>query len=154
MNESLKFVRGGHAVGPEIEMQPILHGLGLRNGKKVDDGPSSVCRGDAHSAIGLLDDLPSKDRAPEVGHGSRVKRIHDNIGEATGHGVTIPTVPEDSGLPAGERVEGHGGGGGYVQRVDPVRHRDGDHHVGRGQSHIGEAEPLRPQEQGHADRVS
>ena len=81
--ESLELVRSGDAVGPNVEMQSILHRLGFRDGEKVDDRPSSVGRGDAHSLIGLLDDFPSKDRAPEVSHRRRIERVDDNIGEAT-----------------------------------------------------------------------
>ena len=33
--------------------------------------------------------------------------------------------------PGGEGVEGHGGGRGHVEGVDPIRHRDRDHHVDR-----------------------
>jgi hypothetical protein len=54
---------------------------------------------------------------------------------------------------AGEGVEGYGGGRGDVQRVDPFHHRDGDHHVGRCQSRIGQARPLCAEEHSHTDRV-
>jgi len=67
-----------------------------------------------------------------------------------------PTAPTP-GTPtsdAGERVEGYSGGCCYVQRVDPVRHRDGDHHVGRCQGRIRQARPLCTEEQGHTDGVT
>jgi hypothetical protein len=65
---------------------------------------------------------------------------------------TAPTPGTDTSG-AGERVEGNSGGCCYVQRVDPVRHRDGDHHVGRCQGHIRQARPLCTEEQGHTDGV-
>ena len=67
-----------------------------------------------------------------------------------------PTAPTP-GTPtseAGERVEGNGGGCCYVQRIDPVRHRDGDHHIGRCQGRIRQARPLCTEEQGHTDGVT
>jgi len=63
------------------------------------------------------------------------------------------TTPGTQPSEAGERVEGDGGGRGYVQRIDPVHDGDGHHHVGRGQGGIRQARPLGTEDQGHPDGV-
>ena len=79
-------------------------------------------------------------------------------------GRVAPTIDGPDGTPDGrlglggacrrcrsgdrQTVEGHRGGCRHVEGVDPGRHGDGDHHVGRGQGRRRQTRPLGPHEQG------
>jgi GNAT superfamily N-acetyltransferase len=124
-------------------MQSVLHALGLRNGQNVDHRPRAVGRTDAHSPVGLVDDLPSEDRTPEVGH----SRAAEQTGQLLPQGVDTPGVlmlvaetPEGMGVGhlwlALEREAGNGGGA-WIYDIEIVPEQRGR---GYGRALLGAAE--------------
>jgi hypothetical protein len=76
--QALEFLAGGYAVGPQIEMQPVLDGLALRHGDDIDRRPATVVRSNADDVRILVDYTPAKDGAPEIGHHPRLDRVDGN----------------------------------------------------------------------------
>jgi ribosomal protein S18 acetylase RimI-like enzyme len=94
LEQALKLLGGRHTIGPEVKMQSVLHALDLRNGQNVDHRPRAVWRSDAHPPVGLLNDLPPEDRAPELSHNPGVHGVYDNAGKSTRHIWTIPIASD------------------------------------------------------------
>jgi hypothetical protein len=88
----LELIGGGHAVGAQIKMQPILGHLVLRHGKHVDRWPRSIWWGDADAVVVLFDHLPAEHAAPELGDHAWLHGVDRDDRYSTGHATILTPV--------------------------------------------------------------
>jgi hypothetical protein len=78
--QALELLGSGHAISPEVEVQPVLDDLALGHRYDIDGRPGLILRRDANDVAILFDNTPAEDGAPEVGHHLWPDRINGNDG--------------------------------------------------------------------------
>jgi hypothetical protein len=83
--QSVELFSRGAAVGPQINVEPVLAGFGLGYRQEVDPGSHAVSRTDREVGLVLVDDGPAQDVAPEQRHRFGVDGVDTQDCKLTGH---------------------------------------------------------------------
>jgi hypothetical protein len=74
----------------EVQVKPVLDGLGLGDGEEVDAGRRPIGRLERDDLAIFLGDLVAQDRGPELREPPGVRAVDRNLSELAGHGDPFP----------------------------------------------------------------
>jgi len=78
------------AISSQVQVQAVLHGLGLGHDEDVQCGMVCAGRAQADALLAVFYHLPSEDGGPKGSHGTRIDGVDAHGGDASSHGLILP----------------------------------------------------------------